>query len=109
MIHFSECIDDASKPRLPRMKSILAAQTKGRYSDRMAVIDAVNNYKEAALKTARYELLSGTGMFYAEIPSCRGVWAEGRTKAEALQELKSVLEAWIELRLEQGLSLPKVA
>ena len=59
----------------------------------MAVIDAVNHYKKAALKTARYDLLKDSGMFYVEIPSCRGVWAEGRTKTEALRELESVLEA----------------
>lgn len=75
----------------------------------MAVIDAVNTYKEAALKTVRHDVLKDSGMSYVEIPCCRGVWAEGLTKADALQELESVLEAWMELRLEQGLSLPTVA
>lgn len=74
----------------------------------MAVVEAVDSYKAAALKKARYDVVKDTGMSYVEIPSCPGVWAEGRTKSQALQELESVLEAWIELRLEQGLSLPAV-
>ncbi len=75
----------------------------------MAVIEAVNTYKVAALKKVRHEILKDSGMVYVEIPACRGVWAEGRTKTEALRELESALMAWIELRLEQGLSLPAVA
>jgi predicted RNase H-like HicB family nuclease len=52
------------------------------------------------------EYLDGDGVFYAEIPGFEGVYATGATKEECAVELRSVLEEWIALRLEQGRSLP---
>ncbi len=74
----------------------------------MAVLDALDAYRVSALRKARFERLDGGRTFYAEIPSCKGVWAEGATKQEAIRELESALEAWIELRLEKGLSIPSL-
>ena len=74
----------------------------------MAVINALDSYQVAALKQARFSKIEDSGLIYAEIPVCAGVWAEGRTKQEAMGELESVLAAWIETRLELGQSLPAV-
>lgn len=71
----------------------------------MAVLDSLSKYKSAALKRAKFDQLE-SGMIYAEIPACPGVWAEGHTKKDAAIELQSVLDAWVDLRLEGGLSLP---
>lgn len=74
----------------------------------MAVINALDSYQVAALKKARFSKMADSGKIYAEIPLCAGVWAEGRTRQEAMSELESVLSAWIETRLELGQSLPAV-
>lgn len=65
-------------------------------------------YLEAALNTARYEMMKDTEPFYGEIPSCRGVWATGRTLEECRRNLAEVLEGWIVVRLRKGLSIPPI-
>ena len=73
----------------------------------MRTFKTVEEYVEAAVGLARFEKLE-EGNVYTEIPGFRGVWAEGQTRAQAKAELHDVLEAWIELRIERGLSLPEV-
>ncbi|MBI2995354.1 MAG: type II toxin-antitoxin system HicB family antitoxin [Candidatus Melainabacteria bacterium] len=69
------------------------------------IIDYIN----AALETAKYKILLGEKeKFYAEIPICRGVWANGKTLEECRRNLKSVLEGWIIIRLQRKLPIPKI-
>jgi predicted RNase H-like HicB family nuclease len=68
----------------------------------------VDDYIDAALTTARFERIEGGQKMYAEIPTCRGVWAQGRTRQQVKEELREVLKAWIELQIEGGGDLPPI-
>jgi len=57
----------------------------------------------AAMKRARYELLSDDG--YGEIPGFDGVYADADTLEDCRDELEEVLEEWIFLRIARGLPL----
>lgn len=65
-------------------------------------------YIETALARARYELLDDEEPYYGEIPNCQGVWATGKTLEECRQNLRSVLEGWIVLRLQKHLPIPSI-
>lgn len=64
-------------------------------------------YIDMAMRDATFESLED-GTVYGEIPGFRGVWSEGDTISEARQELREVLQEWIELRLPKGRDIPKV-
>lgn len=68
----------------------------------------LTEYIRAALRHARYELLSDNGTFYGEIPECNGVYANADTLEACREELREVLEEWILLRIHHHLSLPKI-
>ena len=63
-------------------------------------------YIDAALETARFEKIEKGVTVYAEIPAFRGVWADGRTRKEAKEQLRQVLKGWIDLQNERGQPLP---
>ena len=64
---------------------------------------------EAAMSTARYELLpKESESYYGEIPTCKGVWATGKTLEACRLELQDTLDGWIALRLRRGLKIPVV-
>ena len=69
---------------------------------------SLDEYIDAAVATARFERIEGGNKIYADVPGFRGVWAQGRTRPEAVRELRDVLNGWIELQLERGEELPKV-
>jgi len=52
----------------------------------------------------RFQLRSNRldGTLYAEIPSCQGVWAVGKTREECLDSLQKVLEEWMLFKLRDG-------
>ena len=62
-------------------------------------------YIDWAMHRAQYTC-NGNGTVFGEIPGFQGVWSCGDTEASAAQELKGVLQGWVSLRLERGLSLP---
>ena len=67
------------------------------------------NYINAALEKAKYEILSGEKeKYYAEIPICKGVWANGKTLEECRRNLMSVLEGWLIIRLQRKLPIPRI-
>jgi predicted RNase H-like HicB family nuclease len=68
----------------------------------------IGEYVEAALATARCEKIDGEKKFYVEIPAFRGVWADGGSKKQAVEDLRQVLKGWIELQVERGQSLPSI-
>ena len=63
-------------------------------------------YINAALKSAKYEILEGDGSIYGEIPPCRGVYAKAADFEECRNELNSILEEWILIRLNRNLDIP---
>lgn len=74
----------------------------------MKSFKTLDDYIDAAVATARFEKIDGGHKVYAEIPSCRGVWAQGDTRQEVREVLRQVLKGWIELQLESGCELPTV-
>ncbi len=68
----------------------------------------LTKYLEAALRQAKYEILSDDGSFYAEIPGFDGVYANSDTLEDCREELEEVLEEWILFRVSRSLSLPVV-
>lgn len=54
---------------------------------------------------AKYEILEDDG-FYGAIPNCPGVWASEETLEACRDELQSVLEDWILVRISDRLPLP---
>jgi predicted RNase H-like HicB family nuclease len=49
------------------------------------------------LNSAIYKKLND-GTWFAEIPSCKGVWANNINKKDCEKELKEVLEDWLALK-----------
>ena len=60
------------------------------------------DYIQAAMKRARYEILPDDRTFYGHIPECQGVWANAATLEECREELQSVLEDWILVKLRHA-------
>ncbi len=65
-------------------------------------------YVQAALRHARYEILSEDGSYYGEIPECPGVYANAGSLEECREELREVLEEWILLRVHRNLPTPMI-
>ena len=68
----------------------------------------LTNYIRAALRQARYEILSDNGTFYGEIPGFNGVYANAASLEACREELEEVLEEWILFRVSRNLPLPVV-
>jgi predicted RNase H-like HicB family nuclease len=65
-------------------------------------------YVNAALRRAKYEILSDDGSYYGEIPGFDGVYATSSTLEDCRTELAEVLEDWILLRVSKQFTLPTV-
>ncbi|MBA4121638.1 MAG: type II toxin-antitoxin system HicB family antitoxin [Acidobacteria bacterium] len=68
----------------------------------------LSRYIQAAMRQAKYEILSDDGSFYGEIPDFQGVYANAETLESCREELAEVLEEWIFFRISRNLSLPIV-
>lgn len=68
----------------------------------------LSKYIQAAMRKAKYEILSDDGTFYGEIPGFDGVWANTDTLEACREELEEVLEEWILLSVYKQLPLPVV-
>ena len=68
----------------------------------------LKNYIEAALKNAKYEILEEDGSVFGEIPSCKGVYAKTKNFEECRNELITILEEWIFIRLRKNLEIPVI-
>lgn len=67
---------------------VLPLELIARYA-RLAVRRAVTKQRES-------------GKWFAEVPNFPGVWAEGDTEDQALNELEDVVCEWAVLKLESG-------
>ena len=68
----------------------------------------LTQYIQAAMRQAKYEILSDDGSFYGEIPDFQGVYANAETLESCREELAEVLEEWIFFRISRNLTLPVV-
>jgi predicted RNase H-like HicB family nuclease len=66
----------------------------------------LEEYKRAALKLAQVKLLGRGAGYSAKIPGFGGLVVFGDTRGEALAELASALEGWMEISLRRGDGLP---
>lgn len=65
----------------------------------------LSKYIKSAMQRATYEMLDD-GTFYGEIPDCQGVWANEDQMEACRDELQSVLEDWMLVRISDRLALP---
>ena len=68
----------------------------------------LTKYINAAMREAKYKILSDDGSYYGEIPGLQGVWANADTLEQCRDELQSGLEDWIMFKLELGQAIPEV-
>ena len=68
----------------------------------------LTEYIQAAMRRARYEILSEDRTFYGEIPECNGVFANAETLEACREQLEEVLEGLIFLRIHRDLPLPVI-
>jgi predicted RNase H-like HicB family nuclease len=64
-------------------------------------------YCQKAVEKAQYKKLEDDTWF-AEVPECQGVWANGNTVEECRKELITVLEEWVVLKLRDGDPVPTI-
>jgi len=65
-------------------------------------------YCQKALERAQYKKLED-GTWFAEIPGFQGVWANGPNVEQCRNELITVLEEWLLLKVRDGDPIPDVA
>ncbi len=65
-------------------------------------------YLDAAMRHARFEVLTDEGICYGEIPECQGVYAKAPTLEACQSELLDVLEDWILFRVYMHLEVPRI-
>ena len=63
-------------------------------------------YIQEALDRARYELIEDEEPYYGEVSELPGIWATGKSLEECRRNLREVIEGWIMVRLQRGLSVP---
>jgi predicted RNase H-like HicB family nuclease len=68
-------------------------------SERMRML---TDYIQAAMQKARYKILGGNEGFFGEIPGFKGLWANARTLEGCRDELRSVLESWLLIKLRHN-------
>jgi predicted RNase H-like HicB family nuclease len=59
----------------------------------------LTKYVDEAMRRAEYELIPEDGTYYGHIPGFQGAWAGEKTLEECRNELRSVLEDWLLLKL----------
>jgi len=65
-------------------------------------------YLAAAMKRAKYEILSDDGTYYGEIPGFQGALANAPDLEECRNTLEQLLEEWLVFSLSRGLPIPVV-
>jgi predicted RNase H-like HicB family nuclease len=68
----------------------------------------IAQYTEAALNSARYEIIEDEEPYYGEVPELEGVWATGKTLEECRHNLAEVIDGWLVVRLRRGLDIPSI-
>jgi hypothetical protein len=69
----------------------------------------LTRYIEGAMRKARYKLLANGEGIFGEISGFKGLWASAKTLDACRDELQSVLEDWLLIKLRHNdCDLPKV-
>ena len=68
----------------------------------------LTEYLHAAMRKAKYEILTDDKSYYGEIPDCEGVYANAETLEDCRDQLAEVLEEWVLFRVSRELPLPTV-
>ncbi|MCL5031342.1 MAG: type II toxin-antitoxin system HicB family antitoxin [Bacteroidetes bacterium] len=68
----------------------------------------IKNYLETAIKKAEYKKLKD-GTWFGEIPSLKGIWANGNSVEECRNELLEVLEEWLLLKIKDNDTIPIIS
>ena len=68
----------------------------------------IREYLAAAMKRAKYEILSDDQSFYGEIPGFQGVYSSAPQLEDCRNMLEEVLEEWLLLSLIKGLPVPVI-
>lgn len=62
----------------------------------------LTEYIQAAMRKARYKLLDANGGYFGEIPGFDGLWATAKRLEDCREELQSVLESWLIIKLRHN-------
>ena len=62
----------------------------------------LTDYIEAAMRKARYKLVDKRERFFGEIPGFKGLWANAKSLEGCRDELRSVLEDWLIIKLRHN-------
>ena len=66
------------------------------------------DYIEAAMRHATYEVIDDPEPYYGQIVELPGVWATGTSEQECRERLAEVVEGWVAVRLRRGMEVPDV-
>jgi hypothetical protein len=66
----------------------------------------ITEYIEAAMGRAKFEHISGEGLYFGKISGFKGLWASGQTQGACELELRERLDEWIVLSLRMNMSMP---
>ena len=67
----------------------------------------ITAYIRAAMELAEFELMEN-GRYFGDIPPCKGLWADGAEIESCREELESVLEDWILIKVRHGDEMPVI-
>lgn len=62
----------------------------------------LTDYIDAAMRKAKYKILENSEGYFGEIPGLRGLWANASTLEACRDELRSVLESWLIIKLRHN-------
>jgi predicted RNase H-like HicB family nuclease len=65
-------------------------------------------YLNAGMHLAKYELLEDDEGFFGSIPGAQGVWANENTLEKCRDELRSAFEDWVLIGIRLGHELPEL-
>lgn len=68
----------------------------------------IREYIQAAMEKAKYEIIDDPEPYYGSVPGLKGVWATGKTLEECRRNLEDVIDGWIVVRLQRGLTIPPI-
>jgi len=66
----------------------------------------LQQYIQAALDAAHYELIEDEEPYYGEVPVLAGVWATGKTLESCRNNLSEAIEDWLIFSIVKGLTIP---
>lgn len=68
----------------------------------------LTDYIAAAMRKAKYKILEGSEGFFGQISGFGGLWANAKTLEACRDELRSVLESWLIVKLRHNDDLPVI-